>query len=212
MRQSWIKNTSHILLFAEEKLDELSELKKLAEDENYKGKNEFIENKELFEADRSCTDENVRKRLENVKDSDYIRLPERTKRQALQRQVLGLKNFPTTTIGSFPQTIDVKKNRTAFKKGEITLLQYKEFNKKKIKECIEFQEEIGLDVLVHGEYERNDMVEYFGESLAGFLFTEKSVGTVIWYKMCKAAYHMGRCIQGKAYNRRMVSLCRRNCR
>ena len=73
--------------FAEEKLDELSELKKLAEDENYKGKNEFIENKELFEADRSCTDENVRKRLENAKDSDYIRLPERTKRQALQRPV-----------------------------------------------------------------------------------------------------------------------------
>ena len=116
--------------FAEEKLDELSELKKLAEDENYKGQSEFIENKELFEADRSCTDENVRKRLENVKDSDYIRLPERTKRQALQRQVLGLKNFPTTTIGSFPQTMDVKKNRTAFKKGEITLLQYKEFNKR----------------------------------------------------------------------------------
>ena len=58
------------------------------------------------------------------------------------------------------------RNRTAFKKGEITLLQYKEFNKKKIKECIEFQEEIGLDVLVHGEYERNDMVEYFGEFLS----------------------------------------------
>ena len=160
--------------FAEEKLDELFELKKLAESKNYREQKEFTANKELFAADRNCTDENVRKRLENVKDSDYIRLPERTKRQVLQRKVLGLKNFPTTTIGSFPQTIDVKKNRTAFKKGEITLEQYKEFNKKKIKECIEFQEEIGLDILVHGEYERNDMVEYFGESLAGFLFTEKA--------------------------------------
>ena len=82
--------------------------------------------------------------------------------------------FPTTTIGSFPQTKDVRANRSAFKKGQITAEQYKEFNKNKIAECIKLQEELGLDVLVHGEYERNDMVEYFGENLEGFLFTEKA--------------------------------------
>ena len=64
--------------------------------------------------------------------------------------------------------------RQAYKKGQISEAQYKEFNREKIKECIRLQEDIGLDVLVHGEYERNDMVEYFGECLDGFLFTEKA--------------------------------------
>ena len=88
------------------------------------------------------------------------------------------------TIGSFPQTKDVKVNRSAFRKGEITKQEYIEFNRNKIKECVRLQEEIGLDVLVHGEYERNDMVEYFGEALGGFLFTEKAWVQSIWYKMC----------------------------
>ena len=85
-----------------------------------------------------------------------------------------LPKFPTTTIGSFPQTKDVKANRSAFKRGEKTEQEYVDFNKKKIAECVKWQEEIGIDVLVHGEYERNDMVEYFGESLGGFLFTQKA--------------------------------------
>lgn len=82
--------------------------------------------------------------------------------------------FPTTTIGAFPQTSDVKANRNAFKKGKIDETAYNDFNKKRIAECVKLQEEIGLDVLVHGEFERNDMVEYFGEHLDGFLFTEKA--------------------------------------
>ena len=82
--------------------------------------------------------------------------------------------LPTTTIGSFPQTAEVKRNRFNFKTGKITLQQYIEFNKDKIAECVALQEAIGLDVLVHGEFERNDMVEYFGECLDGFLFTEKA--------------------------------------
>ena len=73
-----------------------------------------------------------------------------------------------------PQTADVKKNRTARRKGEISEEAYVEFNKKKIAEWVQIQEEIGLDVLVHGEFERNDMVEYFGEQLRGYLFTEKA--------------------------------------
>ena len=79
-----------------------------------------------------------------------------------KRQVLGLPEFPTTTIGSFPQTKDVKANRSAYRRGEITEQQYIAFNQQKIAKCVKWQEEIGLDVLVHGEYERNDMVEYFG--------------------------------------------------
>ena len=101
-------------------------------------------------------------------------MPEFAEREKIQKEAFKLPLFPTTTIGSFPQTLDVKKNRTAFKKGEITEKQYVEFNKNKIAECVRLQEEIGLDVLVHGEYERNDMVEYFGEQLKGYLFTEKA--------------------------------------
>ena len=102
------------------------------------------------------------------------RLPVFEEREKLQKEKLGLPKFPTTTIGSFPQTTDVRKNRQDFRKGLITEEQYDDFNKKKIAECIALQEEIGLDVLVHGEFERNDMVEYFGEHLAGYVFTEKA--------------------------------------
>ena len=112
--------------------------------------------------------------IKELPDDDYIRLPKRSERQKLQRKVLEIPEFPTTTIGSFPQTKDVKSNRSAFRKGEISEQEYIEFNKKKIAECVKWQEAIGIDVLVHGEYERNDMVEYFGEALGGFLFTEKA--------------------------------------
>ena len=80
--------------------------------------------------------------------------------------------MPTTTIGSFPQTSEVKQNRNQYKKGLISFDEYNNSIKKYIKDCIELQERIGLDVLVHGEFERNDMVEYFGENLNGFIFTE----------------------------------------
>lgn len=176
--------------FANEKLTELSELKQLAEidikannlggDNNEKNVSDseildsYKANVELFSGSRDCHNDAVAKRLARVTDADYVRLPEREKRQKLQKELFGLPEFPTTTIGSFPQTKDVKANRSAFKKGEITKEQYVNFNKKKIEECVKWQEEIGLDVLVHGEYERNDMVEYFGEALGGFLFTEKA--------------------------------------
>lgn len=174
--------------FAEEKLIELSELKQLAELDikvnNFSGNEKNVSdseildsykaNVELFSGSRDCHNDAVAKRLARVTDADYVRLPERAKRQKLQKELFQLPEFPTTTIGSFPQTKDVKANRSAFKKGEITKEQYVNFNKKKIEECVKWQEEIGLDVLVHGEYERNDMVEYFGEALGGFLFTEKA--------------------------------------
>ena len=160
--------------FAEEKLGELSAVAKLASSDSYETDAVFKANKTLFAAKRDCENAAVQKRLSEVKDSDYVRQPARPERQALQKKVLGLPEFPTTTIGSFPQTKDVKANRAAFRKGEISREEYVEFNRKKIAECIKWQEEIGLDVLVHGEFERNDMVEYFGEALGGFLFTEKA--------------------------------------
>ena len=160
--------------FAEEKLSELKELSGLAENPSYTQESAYKKNSALFAADRDCKNAAVKKRLSEVTEKDYVRLPKRSERQQLQKETFHLPQFPTTTIGSFPQTKDVKQNRAAFRKGEITEQEYTAFNKKKIAECIKKQEEIGLDVLVHGEYERNDMVEYFGEALGGFLFTEKA--------------------------------------
>lgn len=160
--------------FAEEKLDELYELSILADAADYSAHATYQNNQELFARARDCYNDAVKERLSQVTDTDYVRLPKRALRQDLQRKSFGLPELPTTTIGSFPQTKDVKANRSAFRNCKITRQEYESFNKMKIAECIKWQEEIGLDVLVHGEYERNDMVEYFGEALDGFLFTEKA--------------------------------------
>lgn len=160
--------------FAQEKLTELKELSELIEIDDSDNDERFKANNYLFEGTRDCSNADVKERLSKVTAADYRRLPTRSERQKLQRKAFALPKLPTTTIGSFPQTKDVKAIRSAFRKGEISKEQYVEFNKKKIEECVRWQEEIGLDVLVHGEYERNDMVEYFGEALGGFLFTEKA--------------------------------------
>ena len=160
--------------FAVEKLGELADLKVLAEEINFTEDNVFVNNKKLFSEDRNALNSEVAERIKNIKESDFTRLPAFEEREKIQKKEFNLPIFPTTTIGSFPQTADVKANRTAFKKGEITEQEYIEFNKKKIAECVALQEEIGIDVLVHGEYERNHMVEYFGENLDGYIFTEKA--------------------------------------
>lgn len=95
-----------------------------------------------------------------------------SKRQTLQKQRLNLPAFPTTTIGSFPQTEEIRHARKEFKQGAINKHQYEEKIRVQISIAVSRQEEIGLDVLVHGEAERNDMVEYFGQHLSGFAFTE----------------------------------------
>ena len=160
--------------FAVEKLTELKELGELAECEDYTKETAYRNNHALFEKDRNCSKQEVIERLAKVTEQDYIRLPKRSDRQKLQKEEFGLPELPTTTIGSFPQTKEVKANRAAYRKGEITQEEYVAFTRDQIAKCIKKQEEIGLDVLVHGEYERNDMVEYFGEALGGFLFTEKA--------------------------------------
>lgn len=160
--------------FAEEKLCELSELKSILSSDCPRRHQAFLRNEDLFAKPRGGENPAVKKRVEKLGEADFVRLPAFAEREVIQKKEFGLPLLPTTTIGSFPQTKDVRANRSAYKKGQIQEEQYKEFNRNKIRECIRLQEEIGLDVLVHGEYERNDMVEYFGECLDGFLFTEKA--------------------------------------
>ena len=159
--------------FAEEKLSELKELAVLFGND-FENNDLLKKNQVLFEGRINSEDKEVQAKVAAITDSDYVRLPVFEEREKIQKKVLALPLFPTTTIGSFPQTQDVRKNRQEFKKGLKSKEEYIEFNKNKIAECIKLQEEIGLDVLVHGEFERNDMVEYFGEHLNGYLFTEKA--------------------------------------
>jgi 5-methyltetrahydropteroyltriglutamate--homocysteine methyltransferase len=95
-------------------------------------------------------------------------------RKAAQREKLGLPTFPATTIGSFPQTDEIRATRRQLREGEIQLAEYEERMRAEIDRVISFQEEIELDVLVHGEPERNDMVQYFGEQMLGFVFTQNA--------------------------------------
>ena len=182
--------------YAEEKLTELAELKKIYEAADPAATEEFKRNSELHSGSRIEGNKAVQQKVASLTEKDFIRLPEFAEREKVQKARFDLPLFPTTTIGSFPQTADVKGARKAFRTGELTQTEYEAFVENKITECVKLQEEIGLDVLVHGEYERNDMVEYFGECLDGYIFTEKawvqSYGTrcvkppVIWGDISRA--------------------------
>ena len=182
--------------FAKEKLTELKEIDEIFSSANYKNNEKYQKNVALFNEDRNAFNAAVDARVKAITPKDFVRQPEFAQREKIQKDEFKLPIFPTTTIGSFPQTAEVRANRKAFRTGEISKEQYIEFNKKKIAECIALQEDLGLDVLVHGEFERNDMVEYFGQHLEGYLFTEKawvqSYGTrcvkppVIWGDISRA--------------------------
>lgn len=164
--------TSHFA-FAHEKLDELREICRLADLTDYTADPVFVANKNLHQSTLR-TDPAVRARTAALTEADFTREMPRKERQALQHKLLNLPLLPTTTIGSFPQTAEVKSNRAKFRRGDITEQEYRENAKSFIKDCIALQEEIGLDVLVHGEFERNDMVEFFGENLTGYVFTSNA--------------------------------------
>ena len=115
-------------------------------------------------------DGEVQARLASAHDAK--RAPYAERRQ-IQSERLGLPVLPTTTIGSFPQTSEVRQTRRRFETGQITVQEYEHFIEEAIAEIIVRQEELGIDVLVHGEFERNDMVQYFGEQLSGFAFTHQ---------------------------------------
>ncbi len=114
----------------------------------------------------------VHQRIDNLTEDDSQRTHPFATRKHLQQQRFNLPLLPTTTIGSFPQTATIRQARAAFRKNELSHLEYLSAMRAEIREMIRKQEEIGLDVLVHGEPERNDMVEYFGEQLWGYVFTE----------------------------------------
>ncbi len=114
----------------------------------------------------------VQKRLAKLDKKMTRRESRYEKRIEAQRKKLNLPQFPTTTIGSFPQTREIRKLRVALRKGELTREQYEKAIEEQTLKTIRFQEANGIDLLVHGEFERNDMVEYFGEQLEGYLFTK----------------------------------------
>ncbi|MDF7807524.1 5-methyltetrahydropteroyltriglutamate--homocysteine S-methyltransferase [Pontiellaceae bacterium B12219] len=114
----------------------------------------------------------IRQRTENITSAMTERRAPFSVRIKEQQNRLNLPPFPTTTIGSFPQTNEIRRTRRAFRTGQCSDADYQEFIRKEIRDVIRTQEEIGLDVLVHGEAERNDMVEYFGQQLEGFCFTQ----------------------------------------
>lgn len=159
------------LSFAVQKLTELKTLASGAA----QAAEAFAANKRVVEqraAAESSTNPKVRSALAALRDKDFTRSEPYAKRATQQRAALKLPLLPTTTIGSFPQTADVRKQRAALRHGTISQAEYDSFIREKIADCVHRQEEVGLDVLVHGEFERNDMVEYFGEKLSGFAFTK----------------------------------------
>lgn len=173
--------------FAAEKLDELRELDAIRAGQ---GEEFLAANKALFAAERTVRNAELATQLAGLDDAAFTRQPALAERAKAQHQAFNLPVLPTTTIGSFPQTREVKVNRATFRRGEKTEAEYTAFIEAEIDEWIKWQEEIGLDVLVHGEFERNDMVEYFGENLSGYLFSKngwvQSYGTrgvkppIIW--------------------------------
>jgi len=114
----------------------------------------------------------VQERLSATSPADSQRQSQFAQRSAKQRALLQLPEFPTTTIGSFPQTDDIRQSRRAYKQGQLSEVEYRNRMRQAIADAIVRQEQLGLDVLVHGEAERNDMVEYFGEQLDGYAFTQ----------------------------------------
>ena len=155
--------------FATEKLDEIRDLDAIRKGE---GESALAANKKLFATSRVGQNGELANRIAHLTDADYTRLPVFEERERIQHETFHLPPLPTTTIGSFPQTKEVRAKRLAFRKGELSQEVYDQFLAEQIDEWIKWQEEVGFDVLVHGEFERNDMVEYFGQNLSGYLFSK----------------------------------------
>jgi 5-methyltetrahydropteroyltriglutamate--homocysteine methyltransferase len=156
--------------FAKERLEELKLISEAFEGENIQAE---------FEEEDFGINNEVRNKVSNLKEEDFVKSQNYSQRQEKQKQILNLPILPTTTIGSYPQTKDLREKRSAFKKNRISANEYKEFIQNKIKDLIKFQESLGLDVLVHGEFERSDMVEFFADKLEGIATTKK--GWIISY-------------------------------
>ncbi len=163
------------LAFAKQKLAEVATLAKAINSGRDSVKAELDANKKAIEARKSSArihNPAVKQRTAAISADLLSRKSPFAKRKEIQDKALGLPLLPTTTIGSFPQTQEVRAKRAEYKKGKISDKEYTEFLKSETEKTVRFQEKVGIDMLVHGEFERNDMVEYFGEQLKGFAFTE----------------------------------------
>jgi len=160
------------LAFADQKLVELTELRDLL---IWRAPLDALHNNEASHLRRANSERihhsEVQARAAAVTTADLTRPSAFAQRRKAQRKRLQLPLFPTTTIGSFPQTTEVRRARARFRKGEISPGAYRDFLREETARCVSEQEILGLDMLVHGEFERTDMVEYFGEKLDGFAFT-----------------------------------------
>ncbi|UCG53469.1 MAG: 5-methyltetrahydropteroyltriglutamate--homocysteine S-methyltransferase [Candidatus Latescibacterota bacterium] len=163
------------LAFSKQKCEEIVTLARAFNEGEAAVENELTANREAVAARSTSTlihNDEVKKRTRSVSTDMLFRHRPFPERRDVQRETLCLPVFPTTTIGSFPQTKEVRAARAEFRSGKRDASEYEKFLEEEIEKTIRFQEEIGLDVLVHGESERNDMVEYFGEQLSGFAFTK----------------------------------------
>ena len=173
--------------FAKEKLTELLELSAILAGN---GQNELTANQALFTKERFVKNKALSQKIANLTEQDFTRTPAFVEREVLQKAQFNLPVLPTTTIGSFPQTKEVKQTRAKFTRQEITQEAYDNYIAAQIDDWLAWQTSIDLDILVHGEFERNDMVEYFGQNLSGYLFSQngwvQSYGTrgvkppIIW--------------------------------
>jgi 5-methyltetrahydropteroyltriglutamate--homocysteine methyltransferase len=162
------------MAFAKQKLDEVVDLTNLVEEDYFK-EVAFIQNQAAIENRLTSAlihKPAVKSRTSAIEVKDFDRANEFSVRQAIQLEKLKLPLFPSTTIGSFPQTDDVRQLRALLRKGMLAQQDYEIRIEEEIIKSLRWQEDLGIDVLVHGEFERNDMVEYFGESLSGFVFTQ----------------------------------------
>jgi 5-methyltetrahydropteroyltriglutamate--homocysteine methyltransferase len=166
------ENIKKWLAFAKQKLQEINVLK--LNINHGEAKSELTDNKASIEERKKSSlihDNNVKARVKTINEDTLNRQSKYEDRAKIQRDIFNLPLYPTTTIGSFPQTKDVRQARAKNRKGELSNEDYDKFLEDKTIEAIKRQEELGIDVIVHGEFERNDMVEYFGENLKGFTFT-----------------------------------------
>ncbi len=163
------------LAFARQKLQEVALLTKAASEGRVAVGDVLAANRTIFDrqhASGRVHNGTVRQRLDSLSEEMFRRRKPFRQRKTLQQTELALPLLPTTTIGSFPQTPEIRKTRADFRKGRLTDAEYTQAMRREIETVVRFQEDVGLDVLVHGEPERNDMVEYFGQLLEGFAFTE----------------------------------------
>lgn len=191
--EAFAENIKAHFAFALEKLAELTDLEQLVKGENPQV---LASNQALFTNERVARDEKVYQKLAQLTEADFTRPDTFEVREQIQKEKFQLPLLPTTTIGSFPQTKEVKQTRAKYKRNEISKVQYHDYLATRTKEWLKWQEEIGLDILVHGEFERNDMVEYFGQNLNGYLFSTngwvQSYGTrgvkppIIWGDISRA--------------------------